>query len=73
MPERQPAERNTTGDRDMKNIIATRAGNILTLVIDLSKTQGRSKSGNSEIIATTSGNTTIEGGGNIKMGINIYK
>jgi hypothetical protein len=61
----------------MKNIKTAIKGNILTITVDLSKTQGRSKAGTgpNEIIATTGGhvdvpNAPAEG---TRMGINIYK
>ena len=55
----------------MKNIKVETAGTILTLIIDLSKSQGPSKSGKSITIATTSGNKEIVPG--IYMGVNVYK
>lgn len=57
----------------MENVQMTVKGNILTIVVDLSKTQGRSSSGKSEIIATTSGNVAIENGKGAVIGLNIYK
>lgn len=47
-------------------------GNILTMKIDLSKTFGKSASGKTTIIATSSGNTPILGREEIKIGLNIY-
>lgn len=55
----------------MKNIIVTTKDNVLNLAIDLSKSQGPSKSGKSTVIATTGGNKEIAPG--IYMGVNIYK
>lgn len=55
----------------MKNIEISTKGHVLTLTIDLSKTQGPSKSGKSIVIATTGGNKEIAPG--IFMGLNIYK
>ena len=55
----------------MKNIHTEREGSTLTLTIDLSKSQGLSKSGKSTVIATTGGNKEIAPG--IFMGINVYK
>lgn len=56
----------------MENLKMTLKGSILTIEVDLSKTQGKSKSGKSEIIATTSGNVAV-GKDGAKMGLNIYK
>lgn len=55
----------------MKNIIIKTEGTMLGLTIDLSKTQGPSKSGKSIVIATTGGNKEIAPG--IYMGVNIYR
>ena len=55
----------------MENIEVTQEGNIMTLAIDLSKSQGPSKSGKSIIIATTGGNKEIAPG--TLMGLNIYR
>lgn len=57
-----------------KNIELSIEGSILTLKIDLSKTSGESKSGKSQVIATTSGNKSLPGDfSDIKIGINCYK
>ena len=55
----------------MKNIEISTKGSTLALTIDLSKTQGPSKTGKSIVIATTSGNKEIAPG--IYMGLNIYR
>ena len=55
----------------MKNITIKTEGSTLALTIDLSKTQGPSKTGKSIVIATTSGNKEIAPG--IYMGLNIYR
>ncbi len=52
-----------------KNIQATVIDGIIYLKIDPSKRLGESKSGKSEIVATTSGNVNYAG---IKLGINAY-
>lgn len=54
-----------------KNVKATLEGDILTLVVDLSKSHGPSKSGKTTVIATTSGNQVIIG--SKKVGLNIYE
>lgn len=56
-----------------KNIEASVKGGKLTLTIDLKEEQGKSGSGKSTIIATTSGNVTVEGTDGMKLGLNLYK
>ncbi len=56
----------------MKNINMELNGNILTITVDLSQNQGPSKSGKTQIIATTAGNVTIPGS-DAKIGLNIYR
>lgn len=57
----------------MTNITMTTKGTTLTIVVDLAKTFGRSKSGKTEIIATTGGNVSVTNHPEIKVGLNIYK
>ena len=57
----------------MKNVEISVTGNILTVKVDLSKTFGRSKSGKTEIIASTEGNISVDDSGKVKMELNIYK
>lgn len=57
----------------MENIDLKVVKNKLTITVDLSKKQGLSKSGKSQVIATTSGNVTIPGTDDVKLGLNIYK
>ncbi len=58
----------------MKNIEMQVSKNILTITIDLSKSFGPSKSGKTEIIASTSGNVVVpDGNDDIKIGVNCYK
>lgn len=57
----------------MFNIESKIDGDILNLKIDLSKSNGESKSGKSKQIATTHGNVTLAHKSGAKMGINIYK
>lgn len=55
------------------NLDATLDGNKLTIVIDLDKRIGLSKSGKNQNIATTGGNQTVVYNGKIvKLGINCY-
>lgn len=56
----------------MKNIDMKVSKNILTITVDLSKNFGQSKSGKSEIIATSEGNVSIPGT-DAKIGLNIYQ
>jgi hypothetical protein len=55
-----------------KNVTATVKDGKLTLVIDLNKGHGPSKSGKTEIVATTSGNVVIPGT-EVKVGLNAFK
>jgi hypothetical protein len=57
----------------VKNVKLTQDGTKLTIEVDLSKDQGRSTSGKSTIIASTEGNVSLEGPGEIKLGLNVYK
>jgi len=54
-----------------RNIKSNREGDILTLTIDLSKSFGRSASGKSIIVATSSGNKPL--GDGTFIGVNVYK
>ena len=56
-----------------KGLTITVKGNILTITCDLSKKVGPSKSGNSIIYGTTSGNIDVPEKDGYKMGVNIYK
>jgi hypothetical protein len=59
----------TLGD----NVVATKEGNSVVIRIDLSKSLGRSKSGKSDMVASTGGNVLIPGTSGIKIGVNAYK
>ena len=56
----------------MRNVQMTVEGNTLTITVDLTGNQGRSKSGKTVIIATTGGNQPVPGSEAI-VGLNIYK
>jgi hypothetical protein len=57
----------------MQNVEFDRKGNLLIITVDLTKSQGVSKSGKSQIIATTAGNATVKGpAGDVKVGLNVY-
>ncbi len=58
---------------DTQNIQSSIEGNILTIVIDLSKELYESGSGKSTIVATTSGNKPIEGFKSTLIGVNVYR
>ena len=57
----------------MRNIKITRTGNKMNIEIDLSKAGQASGSGKNEVIASTGGNVSVEGPGNFKLGLNLYK
>jgi predicted membrane protein len=57
----------------MKNVDMKVTGKKLTITVDLAKEFGRSKSGNSIIIASTMGNVSIPGNEDVKIGLNIYR
>jgi hypothetical protein len=56
----------------MKNVELSLDGNALTILVDLSKEFGPSKSGKTTIIASSAGNKTIPGREE-KIGLNVYK
>lgn len=55
----------------MKNVTTTIKGTKLTIEVDLEKDFGKSASGKTTIIATSSGNQEIAD--NVYLGLNIYK
>jgi len=57
----------------MKNMDMVLKGNILTIIVDLSKDFGPSTSGKSIIIASSEGNQSIPEREEVKIGLNIYK
>lgn len=57
----------------MQNIELQVEGDRLTIVIDLSKSLGPSKSGKTEVIASTRGNVSVTDDGAVKLGLNVYK
>ena len=56
----------------MKNIKLESKANLLIVTIDMSKSFGPSKSGKTEIIASTGGNRHVPGT-DAKLGLNLYK
>jgi hypothetical protein len=57
----------------MKNCDMKLNGNILTIIVDVSKDYGKSASGKSIIIASTEGNISVPDKEDIKIGLNVYK
>ena len=57
----------------MKNVAIKQTGSKLTITIDLSKSFGPSKSGKTEIVATTGGNVIVDVNSQTKIGINAYR
>ena len=57
----------------MKNVSLSVKGKMLTIVVDLSKSFGASKSGKTEIVATTEGNAAIPGNDEMRLGLNVFK
>lgn len=55
------------------NVQAEIQDNILILSIDLTQNFGLSGSGKSEIIASTGGNVSLPGLGEVKIGLNVYR
>jgi hypothetical protein len=55
----------------MQNVTMKVTGKKLVIEVDLTKDFGVSKSGKSQVIATTSGNVTVKD--DIKIGLNIYR
>ena len=56
----------------MINVTIDRKGDTVTLTLDVSERHGRSKSGKTEIIASSQGNVSIPGDDGIKLGLNCY-
>jgi hypothetical protein len=56
----------------LSNVQITVAGNKATIVVDLSKNLGPSKSGKTVLVATTAGNVTIPGT-EVTLGLNAYR
>ena len=56
-----------------KNIETDIQGSILTIRIDLTKSFGETRSGKSNLIATTAGNVSIGDGRSEKITITVYR
>ena len=58
----------------MKNVKVDIKKNTATITVDLSIDLGVSKSGKTNLIATTEGNTKLDGPkGDVYLGLNLYK
>ena len=57
----------------MKNVQVEVEEDTLTLTVDLSQNFGDSKSGKTEIIATSQGNQQVENDSSICFSLNVYK
>ena len=59
----------------MKNVRIEVKGSMLTITVDLTKSLGASKSGKSDMVASTEGNQRVKGddGQVIVVGLNVYK
>jgi len=60
-------------DNGLVNVKLVRAGDVLSITIDLSKDFGPSGSGKTTRVASTLGNIAVPGNPEIKLGINCYK
>lgn len=58
---------------DMKNVQIEITNNQLVITVDLREGFGPSKSGKTEIIASSCGNQSITNGSDIKIGLNVYR
>jgi hypothetical protein len=57
----------------MNNVKLTVKGKTLHIEVDLTKTQGPSSTGKTEIIATTRGNVQVPEHHEVLVGLNVYK
>jgi len=69
-PRQKPAARVRSGG--MKNVEMSVEGNRLTVTVDLSKDFGPSKSGKTQIVASTEGNKSVPGRDE-RIGLNVYR
>jgi hypothetical protein len=57
----------------MKNVQATIEGKTLVIRVDLTQNHGKSKSGKTQIVASTGGNVSVPGAPDgFKLGLNAY-
>lgn len=57
----------------MQNITTEVKNGKLVITVDLKKSIGVSKSGKSQLIASSQGNQTIPGADGVKLGLNVYQ
>lgn len=57
----------------MKNIELDIDDDVLTITIQLAERNGKSKSGKTTTVATTSGNVVLDGYPNLFLGLNLYE
>ena len=57
---------------ELENIDMKVTGSLLTIVVDLKKDLGQSKSGKSQVIASTKGNAKIPGREEL-VGLNVFR
>ena len=57
----------------MQNVQFQVQGDKLVIIVDLSQELGESASGKSVITATTSGNVSVPGREDVKVGLNVYR
>jgi hypothetical protein len=57
----------------VKNVTFDVQGDMLVIMVDLSREYGTSASGKSVIIATTGGNIDAPGLEDVKVGVNVYR
>jgi predicted acyl esterase len=56
-----------------ENVKAEVKGKTLTITVDLGRDLGPSKSGKTNMIATTKGNMEVPGTDGVKIGLNVYR
>jgi len=61
------------GGMPMQNVQFQVQEDNLVMIVDLSQEVGESASGKSVIIATTSGNVSVPGRDDVKVGLNVYR
>ncbi len=57
----------------MKNVEMEVKENKLLIEVDLTQDHGPSKSGKTNIVATTAGNVAVPGNNSVRLGLNVYK
>lgn len=57
----------------MTNVIVSVSGDVMHIQVNLKESAGVSKSGKSELIASSEGNYTVPGTNGVKVGLNVYE